>query len=217
MSFCAYCGTQLAEVSYTPCPNCGNPSNGAPRGTIAPPPPSAGGSKTAMIIVAVLIGGFVLDAATRIICGPVLIGGFVLVAVIGILAAIAIPNLLTATQRSKQKRTMADVRSISTAVEAYATDKNQYPNATSMETLRPLLAPTYIRDVPSMDGWGHALRYEAWSRANELDSYAVGSAGKDGVWEHDNLRDYTQGPTQPFDCDIVYSNGNFVQYPGTTQ
>jgi|ERR1051325_1424854 type II secretory pathway pseudopilin PulG len=199
MAFCAYCGTQLAEVSYTPCPNCGNPSNGAPRGTIAPPPPSAGGSKTAMIIVAVLIGGFVL------------------VAVIGILAAIAIPNLLTATQRSKQKRTMADVRSISTAVEAYATDKNQYPNATSMETLRPLLAPTYIRDVPSMDGWGHALRYEAWSRANELDSYAVGSAGKDGVWEHDNLRDYTQGPTQPFDCDIVYSNGNFVQYPGTTQ
>src|ERR1051325_11334509 len=100
MAFCAYCGTQLAEVSYTPCPNCGNPSNGAPRGTIAPPPPSAGGSMTAMIIVAVQIGGFVL------------------VAVIGILAAIAIPNLLHATQRSKQKRTMADVRSISTAGDA---------------------------------------------------------------------------------------------------
>src|SRR5258706_14061259 len=50
----------------------------------------------------------------------------IVVAIIGILAAIAIPNLLTAMQRSKQKRTMADMRTIATAWEARATDVNRY-------------------------------------------------------------------------------------------
>lgn len=201
MAFCAYCGTQLAEVSYTPCPNCGNPSNGAPRGTVAPAVPSGGGgSKTALIIVGVLIGGLLL------------------VAFLGIVAAIAIPNMVTARERAKQKRTMADIRTLATALEAYATDHNQYPNATDVESLRPLLTPTYLHgDLPVKDGWLHDLRYAAWSRANELDSYAVGSAGKDGNWEHENIDEYTQGATTRFDCDIVFSNGNFVQYPEGVQ
>jgi general secretion pathway protein G len=199
MAFCAYCGTQLAEVSYSPCPNCGNPSNGAPRGTVAPGPPAKSGSNTALIVIGVVVGLFVI------------------VAVIGILAAIAIPNMVTAKERAKQKRTMADVRSVATAVEAYATDHNHYPNATDMESLRPLLTPTYMRELPARDAWLHEFRYAAWSRANELDSYAVGSAGKDGVWQYDKVEEYTQGSTHSFDCDIVFSNGNFVQYPEGVQ
>jgi general secretion pathway protein G len=199
MAFCAYCGTQLAEVSYAPCPNCGNPSNGAPRG--ATPPPAAGrsGSKTAMIVVIVIVAVFFL------------------VAIIGILAAIAIPNMLTAQNRAKQKRTMADMRSLATACEAYATDNNRYPNATSIDGLRPMLTPTYIRELPVMDGWKHDLRYEAWSRANELDSYGIASAGKDGVFEQGTLQEYSPGTTQRFEADIVFANGAFVRYPEGTQ
>src|SRR5262244_2052256 len=51
--------------------------------------------------------------------GFTLIELLIVVAIIGIIAAIAIPNLLNAIDRSKQKRTMADMRSVGTACEEY--------------------------------------------------------------------------------------------------
>ena len=57
--------------------------------------------------------------------GFTLVELLVVIAIIGLLAAVAIPNLLNAVQRGKQKRTMADMRALATAIESYAVDNDE--------------------------------------------------------------------------------------------
>ena len=148
----------------------------------------------------------------------------IVVAIIGILAAIAIPNLLTAMQRSKQKRTMADMRTIATAWEARATDVNRYnaagvtfptANAT-IDLLTSFLSPTYVKTFPQRDGWGTNWGLgcdQAWPSTTAAQVYAIISYGKDGQPQGS----WSGGATTAFDCDIVYSNGTFIQYPEGVQ
>jgi type II secretory pathway pseudopilin PulG len=190
LEYCAYCGSPVEIATSAPCPKCGKPMNGATTPIAVAAPKPAGGSNTAIIVIIAVI---------------VVLG---IIAVIGILAAIAVPNFLTATQRAKQRRSMMDVRSIAVAAEAYASDNNHYPESTS------ILAPKYIKQVPALDGWGHPFQYECLNdETGKCTGYVITSLGKDGRRE----TTATRGPTTNFDCDIVYSNGNFAEYPEGAQ
>jgi prepilin-type N-terminal cleavage/methylation domain-containing protein len=59
--------------------------------------------------------------------GFTLIELLIVVAIIAILAAIAVPNFIEAQTRSKVSRARTDLRTVVTALEAYAVDNNRYP------------------------------------------------------------------------------------------
>jgi general secretion pathway protein G len=149
--------------------------------------------------------------------GFTLIELLIVVAIIGIIAAIAIPNLLNAIDRGKQKRTMADLRSVGTSVEEYAIDNSFYPNVASEaditgSALETAVEPIYIRNVPTEDGWGWNTRY-----VSDTTIYTLGSLAKDGSSGGNLTLQGTGGPMTDFDCDIIFSAGSFIQWPEGTQ
>ncbi|HEY7160616.1 MAG TPA: prepilin-type N-terminal cleavage/methylation domain-containing protein [Acidobacteriota bacterium] len=144
--------------------------------------------------------------------GFTLIELLIVVAIIGIIAAIAIPNLLNAIQRGKQKRTMADMRAVGTAVEAFAVDNNRYPDdASSVSNITDDIEPIYIKKVPTGDGWQQAFDYTS-SPDTAAQSYSIQSYGKNREQEAPCNNAY-KGITTNFNNDICFSQGSFTMFP----
>ena len=153
--------------------------------------------------------------------GFTLIELLIVVAIIGIIVAIAIPNLLNAIQRAKQKRTMADARSMGTAIEAYAIDNNAYPPSAASAYPSGIttpgtavvggvyIEPIYIARTPIKDGWNLAFMYNVNANGS---TYAITSYGKDGT-----AGPTSAGPTTSFNADIIFANGQFTRFPDGIQ
>ena len=139
--------------------------------------------------------------------GFTLIELLIVVAIIGIIAAIAIPNLLNAIDRGKQKRTMADLRSVGTAVESYAVDNNVYPVAANGGALQGTVQPIYIKSMPINDGWSNAFTV-----ASATTTYTLASLGKDGT-----ANTCATGTIRTFIDDICFIDGQFTRYPAGSQ
>jgi type II secretory pathway pseudopilin PulG len=116
-------------------------------------------------------------------------------------------NPQSAIHFSKQKRTMADIKSIAAAIEHYKSDYGYYPP--NLEVLEP----NYIRELPASDGWRNPFCYVT---SNSQQDYSIGSGGRDGSSANGSFG-LSPTTTRDFDSDIVFFDGQFTIYPEGVQ
>jgi prepilin-type N-terminal cleavage/methylation domain-containing protein len=161
--------------------------------------------------------------------GFTLIELLIVVAIIGLIAAMLIPNMLDAFQKAKQKRTLADMRIMGTAMLSWLTDQvgaaaagasstssvtmSDYGTLHGAADLTTVLVPEYLQEVPLLDGWKRPYEYYLqFADPSAQQVMAVRSPGRDGV---DDAGTYTVTSFDPtdYDRDIVWADGFFVRWP----
>ena len=122
----------------------------------------------------------------------------IVVAIIGIIATIAVPQLMDALDRGRQRRSMSDMRNLATANGTFRVDTGAY--AATLVGLQP----TYMQVVPTNDGWGNAWAYTGGA------TYTLTSLGSDGAAGPIAPSPWINSPYTP---DLTMSNGQFTQAP----
>lgn len=181
-----------------------------------------------------------MNRINRRICGFTLIELLIVVAIIGILAAIAVPNFLNAQTRAKVARAESDLRSIKTALEMYRVDNNTYLRHTGAYNyafeLAPLTTPiAYLATIPpdpfvkkydkSDYSWTLHGGYYTYQNCDEEPSYCGSTSmpyfrelflrgTKYFLWSvgPDGLEGFS-GPGQPYNM-FQYSMSNGLKSPG---
>jgi hypothetical protein len=114
-----------------------------------------------------------------------------------------------------QTRTMRDLKKIGALVDSVGKkqteDGPRYPVCFDFASVKSCLEkklPEHSLDnLRLVDAWGNPILYHTGREGKE---YILVSYASDG--KYDDLGKV--GPTQGYDCDIVFSQGDFLQWPG---
>ena len=152
----------------------------------------------------------------------------IVIAIIGIIASMLIPNMLDAMQKTKQKRTMADMRITGGAMFSWLTDQvgaaaagqastqinlADYGGLKTVADLNTILVPQYLQDIPIKDGWKSTYDYYLnTSNPHSRHVMAIRSRGRNAVPEANTYSVTGFDPTD-YDQDVVWADGFMVRWP----
>jgi len=122
--------------------------------------------------------------------GFTLIEVMVVVVILGVLAAIVVPKIMSRPDDARAVAARADVAAITQALKLYRLDNAFYPTTEqglSAVVTQPASAPIpsnwkrggYLDRVPK-DPWGHEYRYLNPGLKGEIDVFSLGADGQQG-------------------------------------
>lgn len=108
--------------------------------------------------------------------GFTLIEVLVVVVILGILAAIVVPNIMDKPDKAKVTKVKADIRAIESALNMYRLDNHNYPSTD--EGLEALVG-NYLSRLPK-DPWSNEYLYLSPGGHSDIDIYSHGRDGQSG-------------------------------------
>lgn len=114
--------------------------------------------------------------------GFTLIELMTVILILGIIIAVAMPNLGKARITAKKRATEAELRSIQAALELYYVENDKYPN--TEEGIEKIVKEKFIEEDALTDAFARDYNYESVDVADvEGQDYKLSSSGADGIKE----------------------------------
>ena len=120
--------------------------------------------------------------------GFTLIELMVVLVIIGVLAALIVPNVLERADDARVTAARTDVNNLMQALKLYRLDNQRYPS--SEQGLQALVAKPTVGAIPANwkpyldklpnDPWGNAYQYVNPGVKGEIDVYSLGADGQPG-------------------------------------
>lgn len=128
------------------------------------------------------------DAARSAQRGFTLIELMVVLVIIGVLAALIVPNVIERADDARVTAAKTDINNLMQALKLYRLDNQRYPTAEQgLQALltRPTAGPAapnwkpYVEKLPN-DPWGHPYQYMNPGIKGEIDVLSLGADGQAG-------------------------------------